>query len=95
MGDRAVRSRLYAGKPGASCATASDVIPGGYTPDMSGSDNATGAENQQERLGCPHGRRESSETIRRPSSADPEEDEMVRHLRRRGEPGVVPQFVSG
>jgi hypothetical protein len=39
-------------------------------------------------------RPESSETIRRPSSSDQEEDEMVRHPRRRGESGVVHRFVS-
>ena len=55
-----------------------------YRGSGQGSDNPPSAEDQQERPDVADRRPESSEAIRRPSSSNPEEDEMVRHPRRRG-----------
>lgn len=52
VGDDAVRSRLYAGKPGES-STTRDSVSVRKGPAMDRSDNVRGAENQQERLWNP------------------------------------------
>jgi len=51
IGDDAVRSRLYAGKPGESSTTRDSELAS--QPARNRSDNVRGAENQQERLWNP------------------------------------------